>query len=404
MLLLLACGPPSIGSLVLDAPAADSGAAWVDEAPGVEELGGVPDLDVFSETEIHGFAIELDSDEKRDLERDPYDWAEATFIAGDFAYPVGVRVKGSSTYRSINDKASLKIRFDHVVEGLRFYGMRRINLHNMVLDPMLSSEVLNWAFFRAADVPAPRVGYARLDIDGRDRGLYSIVEDPEDDFLARWFDDPNGNLYENRENYCDLTSVGCFEVEESDEGDDDALEALVDAADLSGDAWLEAMQAQMDWDRMVAFFAMERSVAHWDSYSFDLSNYRLYHDPTADTFTFLPWSGDLGFGYRPWSYADCGRHGVDPGDYEMGRLAATCETVPECHDAVLDEMLEQADLLEEMDASGMTRDALDRVREEAESDPERRSDMNHFEEHGACVQQFLEERPDVIRAWVEANR
>ena len=400
---LLACGPPTVGSLELTT-VEDTGADWVDEAPGTEGVGGFGELDVFSETAIHSFSIELDSSARSSLRYNPYDMVEALFVAGGSEYPVGIRVKGSSTYSDIDDKPSLKVDFGFVADGLRFQGMRRLNLHNMILDPMLSSEVLNWAFFREAGLPAPRVGYARLDVNGDDRGLYSIVEDIEDDFLGRWFEDPDGNLYENAENYCDLTRVSCFDVEEYDEGHDDALEGLIDATDLEGDAWLEAMQSRMDWDRMVGFFAMERTVAHWDSYSFDLSNYRLYHEPSADTFAFIPWSGDLGFGYRPWSHPDCGNHGELPDEYVMGRMASGCEAVPECRDAVLDKMLEHADLIEAMGGGARVEDALDRVRAEAETDPEARWDMDHFEEHGACVADFLEGRPGVIRSWVDENR
>ncbi len=399
LILLLACTPTSTPV----EETVDPGPQWVFDTPALESTPTLEVVDVFSETETHGFSLELDSQARNDLRSDPYSWTEAVFIAGEVPYPIGIRIKGSSTYRDYGDKPSFKLRFDYVHSELRFNGMRRLNLHNMVLDPMLSSEVLNWGFFRAAALPAPRVGYARLDINGRDEGLYSIVEDIEDDFLKQWFGDSHGNLYENAENYCDLTRVGCFDKDEWDEGNDDALEGLISAARLNGQDWLGEMKERMDWERFVSFLAMERVVAHWDSYSYDVSNYRLYHDPTADTFAFIPWSGDLGFGYRPWSYYDCGRHGVDPADYDLGLLARTCEQVPECHNAVLDAMLVHADMLEDMDAGGMVQPALDRVRDDAESDPEN-YDMDHFEYHGACVEEFITDRPDVVRAWVAENR
>lgn len=398
LLSLLACAPTPTTT-----DTEPAGPEWVFEAPVMESTPSLAEVDVFSDSEIHAWTLELDSDARSDLRSNPTSWTEGAFVVEGVSYPIGVRIKGSSTFREYGDKSSYKLRFDWVNKDFRWQGMRRINLHNMILDPILSSEVLNWGFFRAAGLPAPRVGYTRLDINGRDQGLYSVVEDIEDDFLKRWFEDSHGNLYENAENYCDLTRVSCFDKDEWDEGNDDALEGLIAASSLRGQDWLEEMQTRMDWERFVSFLAMERTVAHWDSYSFDLSNYRLYHDPTADTFAFIPWSGDLGFGYRPWSYFECGRHGVGPADYDMGRLAERCEQVPECHDAVLDKMLEHADMLEELDAGGMVAPALDRVREHASSDPEG-YDMDHFEYHGACVAQFLDERPSVIRSWVSANR
>ena len=399
MIFLLACvqGSPE--------QPGDSASAPQVEWPSVdtENIEGVAEIeDLFSDELVHDLQLDLSSEARSDLRSDPYEWVPADLIVGGFAWPVGVRVKGTSTYQSIDDKPSLKVDFGYQVPGLRFQGQRRINLHNIDLDPMLSSEWLNWGYFRAADLPAPRVGYTKLEIDGRDRGLYTLVEDIEDPFLERWFEDPDGNLYENKANYCDLDDgTSCFEAEETDEGDHEALARLVEASELRGEDWLAAMQEQMDWERFVGFLAMERSVAHWDSYSFDLSNYRIYHEPTDDDWAFIPWSGDLGFGYRPWSYPDCGKHGVEPQDYDMGILASRCEQVPECHDAVLDAMLEHADLIEASEPQVLVNQALDRVRDYAD---EENRDMEHFEEHGACVADWLEQRPEELRGWVEDNR
>ena len=48
--------------------------------------------------------------------------------------------------------------------------------------------------------------------------------------------------------------------------------------------------------------------------------------------------------------------------------------------------------------------ALARVRDEAATDPDHRREMDHFDEHGACVRAFLVERPEVIRDWVASQR
>ena len=397
MVVFFGCVEGSIG--VDSEQTADPGPGWRVEEDTERPLA-FPDVDVFAADRIHAFDVELSSSALSQLRSNPREWAEATLELEGVSWALGVKVKGSSTSQGIDDKPSLKLDFGFVHPEQRFFGMRRLNVHNMTLDPILASEVLNWGFFRAAELPAPRVGYARVSIRGQDRGLYSVVEDIEDDFLGRWFADGHGNLYENAQNYCDVVSVGCFDREESDEGDDDALRALIDAANLSGSAWSDAMRGRMDWDRYTGFLAMERAIAHWDSYSFDLSNYRLYHDPTADRWTFIPWSGDLGFGYRPWSYPDCGRHGVDPQDYDMGLLSSRCMADAGCRDDVLDKMLDWADLLESMGPRQLVEDALHRVRAEAETDPEHRDDMDHFESHGACVATFLEERPEVLREWV----
>ena len=401
MIALLACVQPVLTEL--PEPEPDPGPQVVLDDQ-IETAPDFPQVDVFSDLSIHPWSIDLSSNALSSLRNNPREWAPATFVVGEVAYEIGLRIKGTSTAQGIDYKPSLKLAFDHVYEGQRFYGLRRLNLHNMTLDPILSSEVLTWDIFRSAGLPAPRVGYARLSIEGEDRGLFSVVEDIEDDFLKQWFSDSGGNLYENAKNYCDLTAISCFDREEDDEGNDDALYELIESASLSGEAWGSAMQTLWDWERFVGFMAMERTIAHWDSYSFDLSNYRLYHEPTADRWTFIPWSGDLGFGYRPWSYPECGKHGVDPTGYDMGRLASACQEDERCRDDVMDRMLEFADLVEEMGGGQLVLDALDRVRADAATDPEHRSEMDHFEAHGACVASFLDERPEIVREWVAENR
>ena len=402
VILLLACVDPTLPTED-DTSVVES--SWLVEAEDeTEVLPAFPEVDFFSDDVVLPVEIDLSSSSRTALRNNPRDYAPVDLIVGGNRLEVGIRFKGSSTTQSIDSKPSLKVRFDFVHPEQRFMGLRRINLHNLTLDPILSSEWLMWGIWRAAELPAPRVGYARLDINGDDRGLYTVVEDIEDDFLQRWYEDSDGNLYENAENYCDFTHVGCFDADEDDEGNDDALRALIDAAALNGAAWNSAMKERMDWELWTGFMAMERTVAHWDSYSFDLSNYRVYHEPTQDAWSFIPWSGDLGFGYRPWSYPDCGKHGVDPADHDMGMLSSGCKADAECRDDVLDKMLVYADLIESLGGSTLVEQALTRVRDEAETDPEHKWAMDHFDEHGACVAAFVDQRPDWVRDWVAANR
>lgn len=401
MWFLLACSSPMVGSPTDSAGEPQD--VWIVDEAQHADVAGVQLVDLFSDEVIHPIELEFDSGSRSDLRNDPRDWTDGLITIDGVTWPIGVKIKGSSTYTDFDSKPSLKLDFGYEVDGLRYGTIRRVNLHNQVLDPIVSSEWLTYGFYRAADLPASRVGYARVSIDGEDRGIYTIVEDPEDDFLRRWFDDPDGNLYENAQNYCDFTQVSCFDREESDEGDDASLEALIAAANADDDEWLAAVQGEMDWDRYIGFLAMERTIAHWDSYSFDLSNYRVYHDPSAG-WSFLPWSADLGFGYRPWSYPDCGKHGVDPTDYDMGLLAHGCHDNPTCYAAVLDRVEDYADLLESMDAPTLAQDAMDRVRDEAATDPDHHDELSHFDEHGACVVAWLEQRPDELRAWVASER
>ncbi len=420
MLLLLACQPatlitepdtasPDTTPATTEAhDTAAVGFALVED--GVTESiagSGDPDWDtdrsdeIFRDDIIHDVEITLDSGSQSDLNARPTEYTDATISIAGLELEVGVRIKGSSSFQYLSGKPSLKFDMDFVVPEQTLLGIRKLNLHNMYYDPSRMSEELTYGMFRAADLPAARTGYARVSINGTPYGLYSVVEVTDDPMLERWFTDSNGNLYENAANYCDLDDgVGCFDAEEVDEGSDEALRVFIDAVTASGPDWLEGVQPLLLWDRYTGFLAMEMSIAHWDSYSYDLSNYRFYHDPTEDGWTLIPSSTDLSFGFRPWSYSDCGRHGVNPGDYDMGILSRRCLADEVCQEAVYERILQIADQLEAMDTTATIEAAAARVREDVQTDGRSYYGTAKFEEHILCVSDWLAQRPDELREWV----
>lgn len=412
-LFLVACAaPPSKGgggeTSTFDAGPADT--ASVDSGEGgvfpiednvVESVEGMEDR-LFDPLTIHRFDITLGSAAKDALNRRPDTYVAGTFRWGTIEREVGVRIKGSSSRDDFYGKPSLKVDFTFADRNARLAGQKKLNMHNMVYDPMKVSEALSYQLFRDAGLPASETGYARLYVDGDDYGLYSLVEVPSDPFLDKWYDDPHGNLYENAANYCDLDDgLSCFEAEEYDEGDHTALLAFMDAAAADG---FDALRSHVDPVRFPRFLAMEAAIAHWDSYSFDQSNYRWYHEPTAGTWSLIPSSMDLDYGYRPWSYPECGRHGVDPSTYTMGLVSARCFGDDACLQDVVDEMALAADLLESADVVGRLDILTDLVRDDVYSDPRKYTTNSHFESHIACVRTWLEGRPAELRDWVNAQR
>lgn len=74
---------------------------------------------------------------------------------GDIAFAdVGVRRKGSYSYRVLPQKASLKIKLNKWVKGQKVYGLTDLTLNNMVRGPTFLSERLSFYVFRAVGLPA----------------------------------------------------------------------------------------------------------------------------------------------------------------------------------------------------------------------------------------------------------
>jgi hypothetical protein len=219
---------------------------------------------------------------------------------------IGVRLKGSalSTFRTLAGKSSFKLKFNEFVKGQKLLGLKKMTLNNMVEDTSMVHETLAYAAFRAAGVPASRTGYAQVDVNGEDFGLYLNLETLDDVSMERMFgpfDDPQ-HLYEG-EKGVDLTpgSAEKFEVDEGDEGDIGDLEALIAAAAESA-PFSQRMAAVADLGEMAGMWAVEKYVGHWDGYAGreglkQPNNYYLVSDPVG-MFKMIPSGPDLTWDQR----------------------------------------------------------------------------------------------------------
>ena len=200
---------------------------------------------------------------------------------------IGVRLKGFSSFRPLAGKSAFKIKFGEYVEDQRFQGLEEMTLNNMVQDPTMLRELLAYKAFRAAGLPAWRTGYSFLRIDGDAYGVYLNLESPDEVSTARWFQ-TTGHLYEAEA--VDLTPGAApqFEADAGDEDDIQDLERLIAAVT----AWKD-LDAVADLAQMTRYWAVEKYIGHWDSYSGRPypNNYYLHSD-AAGRFTMLPWGTD----------------------------------------------------------------------------------------------------------------
>jgi hypothetical protein len=112
---------------------------------------------------------------------------------------------------------------------------------------------------------------------------------------------------------------------------------------------------------------------------------------------------DLDFGYRPWSYPDCGQYGMDIDKYTMGALAEGCHRDATCIAELVARLSAYADLLESADGAARVRDLDAFIGESVKDDPRRYWDDRDYDRHVECLQTFFAERPGQIRAWVAAQ-
>ena len=227
---------------------------------------------------------------------DIFSWFSATVTVDGVVYrEAGVRKKGFFGSLS-SDKPSLKVRFDKYVDDQLLGGViDRITLNNSKQDVSMINTCLAYEVFAAAGLPAPRCNFATVTVNGTGFGLYVHVEEIKPPFLARHFARADGNLYEGTLSDFRPDWRGTFEKKSNeDAGDWSDVEAVIAALQDASPAGLEALDAIVDRDRFLSFWATEVLVGHWDGYAGNRNNYHFYREP-GGRFVFIPWGVDTVF-------------------------------------------------------------------------------------------------------------
>lgn len=250
--------------------------------------------ELFGQPRLLRLSIEVPAAGLASLRKDPKAYVKGVVREGSQPYrDVGLRLKGGGQFQGFEQKPGLTLKFNEFVQGQKFHGHTRILLGSSKADPTYLGESLAGRLCNEAGVPAAHTTFARVELNGREAGLYVISEAATKDFLARNFRKSKGNLYEGSHN--EIT-----DRLEKDSGDDTTdqkdLRQLAKAAqepDLT-QRW-KKLGTVLDLDRFVTFVAAEVYLWHREGYSMDRNNFRIYSDPNSGLMVFLPHGVDQVF-------------------------------------------------------------------------------------------------------------
>ena len=227
----------------------------------------------------------------------PYTWFDADVVVDGVAFDgVGVRKKGFLGSLS-GTRPSLKLKLDRADADASFAGVTDLTLNNNQQDVSLVSQFLGYRIFNAAGSPAPRCGFAKVSVNGRELGIYANVERVRRDVLERGFGSGKGVLYEGTVVDFFPGWERAFERKRGKRARGLArLEALSEVLEEAGDEELEQRLAEVvDLDAFYRFWALEGLLGFWDGYSGNKNNFFCYLHPNTDRFHFLPWGADCLF-------------------------------------------------------------------------------------------------------------
>lgn len=113
---------------------------------------------------------------------------------------VGLRTKGNTSLSSIarnpeTDRYSLKLEFDHYVEGQTCFGLDKLVLNNNFADATSMKEAVVYDMYQYLGVDASLYNYAEISVNGEYLGVYLALEAVEESFLMRNYGTVGGELY-----------------------------------------------------------------------------------------------------------------------------------------------------------------------------------------------------------------
>jgi hypothetical protein len=205
---------------------------------------------------------------------------------------VGVRLKGRASFRTIDERAALKVKLDEFVPHQRLLGLRRLTINNMVQDPSWARERLAYLLYRESGVPASRCASARLTVNGEKWGVYANVETLDDELVESRFGKPIGNLYDTSKVLVDLAPANAAFFERETKGepaDGSDLPRLLQVMAGPEPTFFEDDAQVIDVDQFLAVAAVQAMTAAWDGFFAAANNYEVYRDPGRGRFVVLPW-------------------------------------------------------------------------------------------------------------------
>ncbi len=174
----------------------------------VEALGGAGvavryESELFDTQEIIHIDIQMEESEWEDMLSHA---TEETYYSCDVVINdqtirhVGIRPKGNTSLSAIvadpnTDRYSLKLEFDHYVDGQTCLGLDKLILNNNYADATNMKEALVYDMYQYLDADASLYNYAEVSVNGEYWGVYLALEAVEDSFLLRNYGTKDGALY-----------------------------------------------------------------------------------------------------------------------------------------------------------------------------------------------------------------
>ena len=258
----------------------------------------------------------------------PTTWVQATLTFEGRTYgPIGVNLKGTSSFQPIDQKPAFRVNINKFVKGARLFGLKQILLNNMTQDPsMIHERLAYWIGRQIGTVPTPRCNHAWVTMNGTTLGLYATVEEAKGTMMASSFSDATGGIYTL--NYADFSTKYLPNFQYQDGTDDTTLitNTMSALTQQPASAATAAAGQFVNMHEFTRYLALMVLTGHWGGWPYAPdpepvgANARIYADPTSKQLYFIPQGINDAYG---------------TGDFDFiaklkSRLAKDCVRTPSC--------------------------------------------------------------------------
>lgn len=209
---------------------------------------------------------------------------------------VGVKLKGNYSFSIPTDKKPLKIDFNAFVKSKNYEGLRAINLSNEFPDPSMLRNTVAYKILREAGVKAPRTAFAKVFVNNKYKGVYTLIEQIDKSFLTDHFNENSGELIKAVASSLTwlqgdtLSFWRNFEMKTKNKPESwTRLIAFAKKINLTPyDIFYDSLKSVFDFNSYLPVLAADIIFNNWDSYFFG-QNYYLYRDSSENKYYYLPW-------------------------------------------------------------------------------------------------------------------
>lgn len=250
----------------------------------------------------------------------------STFIfndlnAKDTLTNVGFRLKGNTSLD--NQKKSFKLSFNTFEKGRKFQGVKKLNLLANVNDPTMVRQMLYYYVYDRSGLIPRRGAFVNVFINDEYRGLYTNLEEPDDEWIEDHFESDKGNLYKctypadlvylgsDQNAYKNIFNDGttrAYDLKTNEDEDDysDLIRMIELVNKPSSPDFVSKVQDLINIRTVLKSYAVDIATGNWDDYFYLKNNYYLYREPDTDQFHYAAYDTDNSFGID-WVGVDWGK-------------------------------------------------------------------------------------------------